>query len=133
MCLKRSLLCIALLLMAAAALAEDKQSPPQVNNDPQIAFAAPDATTAANFPQLYFNAQGDPSKPRFNAPSKLRNRALAAVDGNTCYTMRSYKVERTERFGDEVTPRGYTTCQMASGFRVRSADGQPAELKLNER
>jgi hypothetical protein len=134
MCLRRPLLCIALLFIATLALAEDKPSTPQVSNDMQIALGAPATMAAANLPQLYLPASpGDLWKPESTSPAKLHKGTLATVDGNTCYTMRSYKVERTERMSDEVTPRAYTTCQMASGFRVRSADGEPDELQFNER
>lgn len=132
MCLRSPLLCIAVLVTATLALAEDQHSTSQPNSDPQITMSASDAATGVNLPQL-FEHPGDQWKSRFSRSPKLRDRTLAAGDGNTCYTMRSYRVERTERFGDEVTPRGYSTCQMASSFRVRSAAGQREELRLNER
>jgi hypothetical protein len=39
-----------------------------------------------------------------------------------CYTMRSYKVERTERSSDSTEPMQYSTCQPSSGFDVKNAD-----------
>jgi hypothetical protein len=39
-----------------------------------------------------------------------------------CYTMRSYKVERTERVDDSTQPMQYSTCQPSSGFDVKNAD-----------
>ena len=61
-------------------------------------------------------------------------RSLAVVtadaNGNVCYTMRSYKVKRTERLADNDSGRrGYSTCEMASSYHVRSADGQAKKQK----
>ncbi len=46
--------------------------------------------------------------------------------GNVCYTMRSYKVKRRERFAENESGRAsYSTCEMASAYRLRSADRVP--------
>jgi hypothetical protein len=39
-----------------------------------------------------------------------------------CYTMRSYKVERAERFQDSTGRMQYSTCQPSSRFDVKNAD-----------
>jgi hypothetical protein len=51
--------------------------------------------------------------------------------GNVCYTMRTYKVKPQERFAENESARaGYSKCEMASAYRLRSADGvSPARLK----
>jgi len=42
-----------------------------------------------------------------------------------CYTVRMYKVKETERLSDgETGMRGYSTCQFARDYQVRSADSQ---------
>ena len=48
-----------------------------------------------------------------------------------CFTMRSYKVKRTERLrDDESGVRGYSTCEMGSNYKVRMTDDDPpAKLK----
>jgi hypothetical protein len=49
--------------------------------------------------------------------------SLAEVQGDVCYTMRSYKVKETERIRDhESLFRGYSECEMASNFQIRSAE-----------
>jgi len=57
----------------------------------------------------------------------------ANANESVCYTMRSYKVKRTERLDDNQSGvRGYSTCEMASSYRLRSADSkvqQPVPLK----
>jgi hypothetical protein len=69
---------------------------------------------------------------------QLRNPQLgfeapASANNDVCYTMRSYKVKRTERRDDnQSSVRGYSTCEMASSYWLRSAEGntqQPVRLK----
>jgi len=49
--------------------------------------------------------------------------SLAEVNGDVCYTMRSYKVKATERIRDhENLFQGYSECEMASDFQIRSAE-----------
>jgi len=75
-------------------------------------------------------------------PARFRTRqglSLADVNGNVCYTMRSYKVKPTERIRDQENFfRDYSECEMASDFQIRSAeahekkphpDEPPAALK----
>ena len=52
-----------------------------------------------------------------------RTRTGVDPNANICFTMRSYKVKRTERLAkNEDGLTGYSTCKMESSFRVRSAD-----------
>ena len=69
---------------------------------------------------------------------QLRNPQLgfetpAGANQDVCYTMRSYKVKPTERLDDsQHSLRGYSTCEMASSYRLRSAEGnieQPVRVK----
>jgi hypothetical protein len=56
--------------------------------------------------------------------------SLGNINGDVCYTMRSYKVKRTERLADnESGQRGYSTCEMASSYHVRSANGEAKKPK----
>ncbi|SRR5258708_7737103 len=45
-----------------------------------------------------------------------------------CFTIRTYKVERTERLREDEngTPE-YSTCQAGSNYRIRSADGSTSK------
>jgi hypothetical protein len=52
--------------------------------------------------------------------------ARSAQD-QVCYTMRSYKVERTERSDESTAPMKYSTCQPSSGFDVKNADERVVE------
>ena len=55
-----------------------------------------------------------------------------ARHGGVCYAMRTYKVKPTERIRDhENFSRGYSECEMASNFQIRSAEAHqpPATLK----
>lgn len=49
--------------------------------------------------------------------------SLANVHGDVCYTLRTYKVKPTERIRDHENPlQGYSECEMASDFQIRSAE-----------
>jgi len=50
------------------------------------------------------------------------------ASNDVCYTLRTYKVRRTERLSDnENGQRSYTTCQFAADFQFRSADARVEE------
>lgn len=50
----------------------------------------------------------------------------AALDDGLCYTMRMYKVKRTERVADnQSASRGYSTCELAKNYQFRSAVAHP--------
>ena len=52
-----------------------------------------------------------------------RTRMGINPDANVCFTMRSYKMKRAERLANnEHGLTGYSTCEMGSSFRLRSAD-----------
>lgn len=63
-----------------------------------------------------------------SSESKTQNQQSAIVlplnaPSDLCYTMRMYKVKATERLKDNETGRrGYTTCQLARDYQIRSAD-----------
>ena len=42
------------------------------------------------------------------------------VDDAVCYTIRSYVVARDSKHSDAVHPAGYSTCQPASKYRLRT-------------
>lgn len=44
------------------------------------------------------------------------------VDETLCYTMRSYVVARDSKDSDSVHPTGYSTCQPASRYRLRTTE-----------
>lgn len=67
------------------------------------------------------------ANPDLLGPEKARSGSysLSDLNGDVCYTIRSYKVRRTERLRDNQSGmRGYSTCEMASDYRVRSADAK---------
>jgi hypothetical protein len=65
--------------------------------------------------------------PRGNAMAPVKSLdepLLLSPFAGVCFTMRTYKVKPTERLQDnESGMRGYSTCQMGSDYRVRSAGG----------
>lgn len=112
--------------LAGNASAEDKQttSEQSLNLTQNELFAlasnSPRALAALTSPFNYSDASSDVLHLRDLQPE---DRSLADMNGEVCYTMRSYKVKRTERLADnESGHRGYSTCESASGYHVRSAD-----------
>jgi hypothetical protein len=47
---------------------------------------------------------------------------IRPAHAQVCYTMRTYKVEGSERYNDATEPMKYSTCQPSSGFDVKNAD-----------
>lgn len=45
-----------------------------------------------------------------------------------CYSMRSYRVKRDDPRSDATTPAGYSTCQSATQFQVKSIKTSPAAI-----
>ena len=69
-------------------------------------------------PDLFFLKD----KPRLNLTAPAGQPRLAVLNDADCYTMRTYKVKRQEHFVDgESGSRGYSTCELASNYQVRSA------------
>jgi len=74
---------------------------------------------------------------RHASPFKLDARAdklVSGLDGQldtdtTCYTMRSYVVARDDKDSDSTHPTGYSTCQPASRYHLKTADGQGVSLE----
>jgi hypothetical protein len=66
----------------------------------------------------------DPNRP------PVEDKPLAKLDHGLCYTLRMYKVKPTEHFGNgEGGVRGYSTCESASRYEVRSAIAHPQPAK----
>lgn len=58
---------------------------------------------------------------------------LAEVNGDVCYTMRTYKMKPTERLRDQQNLfRGYSECEMASKYRIRSAEAHQKKPHSDE-
>jgi hypothetical protein len=66
---------------------------------------------------------------RFKPGRHIPVSSFAALRGDVCLTMRSYKVKRTERWSDDEFGRPrYSTCEMARNYDIRNSDGKPALL-----
>ena len=68
----------------------------------------------------------DPKAAPFGAESKLDPIVVTPEgltgDGTLCYTIRSYVVARDSKDSDSVHPVGYSTCQPAGRYRLKSAE-----------
>jgi hypothetical protein len=67
---------------------------------------------------------------RFRSQTALN---LADVNGDVCYTMRTYKMKRSERVRDHDNLfRGYSECEMASSYQIRSAEAHQKKPHSDE-
>jgi hypothetical protein len=124
--------------LPGSATAEDKQTSPEQSLNPtqNELFALENNSprsrlSALTSPFSYSDASSGVLRLRDLQPEgRSLADARADANGDVCYTMRSYKVKRTERLADNSSAlRGYSTCEMASSYHVRSADGQAKKQK----
>jgi hypothetical protein len=115
-------LLLVILFFASSAFAAGEGSDPQTSNgsvqnqtaDPAL-FGQPAQSAASD---LFFLKD----KPRLNLTAPAKQPRSAVLNDADCYTMRMYKVKRKEHFADgESGTRGYSTCELASNYQVRSA------------
>ena len=85
----------------------------------QLSFDAPKNLLANNgsFPLL------SPSDSSGIASDRRR------IDDAVCYKIRSYVVARDNKHSDSVHPVGYSTCQPASKYRLRTTEMGTPSLK----
>jgi len=109
--------CIATAAFAAGDGSDSQASAGSLQNqtaDPAL-FGQPAQSAASD---LFFLKD----KPRLNLTAPARQPRSAVLNDADCYTMRMYKVKRKEHFADgESGTRGYSTCELASNYQVRSA------------
>jgi hypothetical protein len=97
-------------------------------SDPQTSEGSVQNQTAdpALFGQAAQSAVSDlffmKDRPRLNFTALTGQPRSAVLNNTDCYTMRMYKVKRKEHFADgENGLRGYSTCELASNYQVRTA------------
>jgi hypothetical protein len=80
-------------------------------------FGAP-ARDFRSSPGLFFLK----TRPRLSLNAPTLQPTFTILNDDVCYTMRTYKVKRKEHFADgESGSRGYSTCELATNYQVRSA------------
>ena len=135
MTFSRALLCLFVISISIAAVAADKPAnaarEPTETQNPIFGFqstTSPDSTVLVN-PFIQDKADSD----LLGQGARSDSYSLSELNGDVCYTMRSYKVRRTERLRENQSGlRDYSTCQMASNYRVRSADAKAAAAKAEK-
>jgi hypothetical protein len=106
-------------VFVSAAMAADKATSAAASDQPRLSIAQTDSGAVSLAAPSYESviAQLDRTK---HVDRRVNLNPLAGV----CFTMRSYKVKRTERFrDDESAATAYSTCQVGLGYTVRSVDG----------
>lgn len=123
---------LALLTFATAALAGDagkSQTPatPKEGQVPGDLFGPPASIASLLMGPSRSSAQADNGFRLLTAHPAGPNQqpfrdSLATLDHGLCYTLRMYKVKPTEHLPDRNSGRrGYTTCELAKNYQVRSA------------
>lgn len=111
--------------LATEALAADKPAQMQASSGSFQHSVAPQAGPTTQPEQgsspLMSSMSSADKRPTLNHPPVLRT-PLASLNDGVCYTMRMYKVKPKEHFAeDEGGTRGYSICEMASNYQLRSA------------
>jgi hypothetical protein len=121
--------------IATAGFSQANSQPSPTSPDNQVFRLANTNSNQSVLPDLtnpFIKPDAKSGTLQLRAP-QLGVESRANANESVCYTMRSYKVKRTERLDDNQSGvRGYSTCEMASSYRLRSAEGntqQPVRLK----
>ena len=122
---------IHLLLVVAAfscgAFAADEQKISQSASSAQ-SLSSQSAMVSADLRVGHYSNLSDSREPRSvdaRSDRKATWRVPLNATNGICYTIRMYKVKATERLSDsESGMRGYSTCQFARDYQVRSAGAQ---------
>jgi hypothetical protein len=69
------------------------------------------------------------SKPEAKARTLVMGLDGRLDDDATCYTMRSYVVARDSKDSDSTHLTGYSTCQRASKYRLKTTEQRPVLLE----
>jgi hypothetical protein len=109
-----SLVCVAVAIpLFAADNQASAQTPPEQQTSQALPIGAP--TTPFGMFVLKNNSMLEAAQP-------VVARQFTVSRDRACLTLRMYKVKRTERLADgETAERGYTTCELASDYQMRSA------------
>lgn len=123
--LRRALPLLAVLACVPFSSANRKVSVPFSNFAPQVAFGTstnPDEVTSLIQRQPARRLMFPSGKSAFGGSGKTAAMLPGVLDGATCYTMRTYNVKRSDRHSDVTVPSGYSTCQLASQFQIRTSN-----------
>jgi hypothetical protein len=111
--------------LAMPVFAADEGQSQKSSNASQSA-ATGTAQTVTDASGLIFSV----AEPRTLNRPPVASPPIAKLDDGTCYTIRMYKIKRTEHIAKgESAGRGYATCEMASSYQYRSAVAQAPVLE----
>ena len=119
------LLVIAALTSGAFAADEQKISQPAGSAQSPVSQSAIVSADLRVGSSSIVSDSREPSPADARSDRKLTWRVPPNAANGICYTVRMYKVKATERLSDsESGMRGYSTCQFARDYQVRSAGAQ---------
>lgn len=107
---------------ASSAFAASEGSDPQTSNGSVQNQTADPALFGQPAPSAGSDLIFLKDRPRLKFTTPARQPRSAVLNDADCYTMRAYKVKRQEHFANgENGLKGYSTCELASNYQVRSA------------
>lgn len=116
----------ALLLCTACAFSQEQPSPAARPNRTAERDRSVATTPADRFKVDQFSI--DPSGRAFSRGSQIDPMTVSSYgqpgDDTVCLKIRSYVVARDDKDSDSVHPVGYSTCQPASRYRLRTTQIQ---------
>jgi hypothetical protein len=122
--------CVATSASAAGDGSESQASAGSTQNQTaNTALFSQPATGLPETSELFFLKE----RPRLDLSPPVVRPQSAILTDEACLTLRMYKVKRKEHFADGETGfRGYTTCELASNYQVRSAVAHVRTLQEND-
>ena len=132
----RPLFCVLLItfsLTATSAFAADEKAQsqplaPQQNQTDDPALFGRDLAEKPVSDLFFLN-----NEPRSEFSAPVEQSRPAVLNERNCYFMRMYKVKHKEHFKDgENGLRGYTTCELASNYQMRSAVAHVQTIEGND-
>jgi hypothetical protein len=121
--------CVATSASAAGDGSESQASAGSTQNQTaNTALFSQPATGLPETSELFFLKE----KPRLDLSPPVVRPQSAILTDEACLTLRVYKVKGKEHFaaGENVS-RGYTTCELASNYQIRSAVAHVRTLEEN--
>ena len=83
---------------------------------------APKASDDSNVLELQPDGSSRAAKANAEAKVSFPNLSRPLYEDTTCYTIRSYVVARDSKHSDSTHPAGYSTCQPASRYGLKTTD-----------
>jgi hypothetical protein len=132
MCIPRLLLIPLLISLSAVTAAAQALPPSDPDSSQPTSMLSQNADGDSPFVSPFGHLQGSSNVTRGSVLGERDSRRMPARDYSkyfltteqnetTCYSLRTYRVTRVSPESDTTRPAGYSTCQRATRFQLRTA------------